>query len=264
MRPQRLTSALNDADFMQALSRIRLVATDMDGTLTAEGKFTSKLLQALCELKRHGIEVLVVTGRSTGWVSALVHYLPISGAIAENGGIYVHDQSTEPLILPDIPRMSQHRDRLGNVFARLRGQYPHLRPAADNAYRITDWTFDVAELTTADLVWMQQACAAQSMGFTYSTVQCHIKVARQKKAAGLARVLKEQFASITPAEVITVGDSPNDVSLFSAEQFPYSVGVANVAKYLPDLAHVPAYVTEKAEVAGFLELAEQLIAVREV
>ncbi|MEL6899628.1 MAG: HAD family hydrolase [Cyanobacteria bacterium J06606_4] len=263
MRPQRLTSALDDADFKEALSRIRLVATDMDGTLTAEGKFTPGLIGALDALKRHGIEVLVVTGRSAGWVSGLVHYLPIAGAIAENGGVYLHEKLAEPLILPDIPRMSQHRDRLSNVFARLRGQYPHLRPAADNAYRITDWTFDVAGLEAEDLEWMQQTCAAQSMGFTYSTVQCHIKVVRQKKAAGLARVLKEHFGSISAADVVTVGDSPNDVSLFSPEQFPYSVGVANVKNYLPTLTYAPAYITDKPEVAGFLELAEQLMAARE-
>lgn len=70
------------------LTNIRLVATDMDGTLTTDGKFTAALLQALEDLTAHGIKVLIVTGRSAGWVSGLVSYLPVAGPIAENGNLF--------------------------------------------------------------------------------------------------------------------------------------------------------------------------------
>jgi hydroxymethylpyrimidine pyrophosphatase-like HAD family hydrolase len=59
----------------------------MDGTLTRSGRFSSALLQDLEVLALAGIPVVIVTGRSAGWVSGLLHYLPIVGAIAENGGI---------------------------------------------------------------------------------------------------------------------------------------------------------------------------------
>ncbi|WP_258000017.1 hypothetical protein [Fischerella thermalis] len=42
-------------------SNIRLVATDMDGTLTVACKFTSQLLQAFENLAMTGIKVLIVT-----------------------------------------------------------------------------------------------------------------------------------------------------------------------------------------------------------
>ena len=80
---------------------------------------------------------------------------------------------------------------------------------------------------------------AQSMSFTYSTVQCHIKIPRQNKAAGLVKVLQQRFPELSPADIVTVGDSPNDESLFEA-QFPQSVGVANVAHYL----HFPGAFTD--------------------
>jgi hydroxymethylpyrimidine pyrophosphatase-like HAD family hydrolase len=69
--------------------QVALVATDMDGTLTAHGRFTPQLLQALGSLAAANIPVLIVTGRSAGWVQAIAHYLPIAGAIAENGGVYM-------------------------------------------------------------------------------------------------------------------------------------------------------------------------------
>jgi HAD superfamily hydrolase (TIGR01484 family) len=259
MQPQVLTTALSRT----ALSQISLVATDMDGTLTTAGEFTPGLLQSFETLRRHDIEVMIVTGRSAGWVSALVNYLPVVGAIAENGGLYLAKNSLAPMILPDIPRMGSHRDRLAAMFNRLKERYPTLQPSVDNAYRITDWTFDITDLNAADLDWLQAACAAQSLGFTYSNVQCHLKIDRQNKADGLEKVLQQHFAGLIAAKsVVTVGDSPNDESLFDAERFPCSVGVANVAHYLPVLKHRPAYVTTAAGGEGFAELVEYLVAAR--
>jgi predicted HAD superfamily phosphohydrolase YqeG len=51
---------------INSFSNIRLIATDMDGTLTRQGKFTSALLQALENLAAVGIKVVIVTGRSAG------------------------------------------------------------------------------------------------------------------------------------------------------------------------------------------------------
>ncbi|HTL87953.1 MAG TPA: HAD hydrolase family protein, partial [Leptolyngbya sp.] len=64
-------------DQAENLESIRLIATDMDGTLTIDQKFTPQVLRAFEQLNQAGIEVLIVTGRSAGWVSGLIHYLPI-------------------------------------------------------------------------------------------------------------------------------------------------------------------------------------------
>ena len=254
-QPQLLTFQNSQSAFEQ----VQLVATDMDGTLTTNGEFTSELLQAFKRLKASGLDVLIVTGRSAGWVSGIVNYLPVVGAIAENGGLYIDKANPEPAILPDIPRMTHHRDRLSAFFNRFKDRYPNLAPSVDNPYRITDWTFDITGLERSDLTWMQETCEAQSMGFTYSTVQCHIKIARQNKAMGLIKVLQQKFPGLSTNSIVTVGDSPNDESLFEA-QFPQSVGVANVAHYLPSLTNSPAYITAAAEGEGFIELANYLIA----
>lgn len=250
---------LTPTNSRSALGQIQLVATDMDGTLTAKGVFTAALLASFDRLRSHQIDVLIVTGRSAGWVSGLVNYLPVVGAIAENGGLYIDKANLEPVILPDIPRMTHHRDRLSSLFNRLKDRYPSLVPSVDNPYRITDWTFDIADLNAADLAWMQETCEAQSMGFTYSTVQCHIKIHRQSKAAGLVKVLRQRFPQLTAEQIVTVGDSPNDESLFQ-EQFPHSVGVANLAHYLPTLSESPTYLTAAAEAKGFIELVDYLVA----
>ena len=91
------------------LKKVSLVATDMDGTLTRDGLFTSSLLQALEALADAKIAVIIVTGRSAGWVQGIRSYLPIAGAIAENGGIFFPQDSDYPEILTPIPNLLQHR-----------------------------------------------------------------------------------------------------------------------------------------------------------
>lgn len=260
MAPQTLVSTQGQS-FWQ---NIRLVATDMDGTLTRSGELTSSLLEAFESLRRYGIEVMIVTGRSAGWVSGVVNYLPIVGAIAENGGLYIDKRTGRSTVLADIPRMSRHRDRLETLFNHLRQRYPALLPSLDNAYRLTDWTFDIDDLTDKDIDWIQTTCDAKLMGFTYSTVQCHLKVKRQNKAVGLNRVLQQKFSALPATAVVTVGDSPNDVTLFDPNNFPHSVGVANVRDYLDVLSHAPAYITAAPEVDGFIELVEQLTKSRQL
>ncbi len=240
-------------------SRVRLVATDMDGTLTRSGRFSSALLRDLEALALAGIPVLIVTGRSAGWVSGLLHYLPIVGAIAENGGIYYassgleSDQGGVGEFLVPLPE--HHRKQLAKTYKKLQQRFPQLQESPDNRFRLTDWTFDVAGLSQTDLKEIDRLCQLESYSFTYSTVQCHIKPQSQTKATGLHRVLSQHFSRISPESVVTVGDSPNDETLFT---FPLSVGVANLNHYVDQLVHLPNYWTDGEAGIGFGELVKHL------
>lgn len=237
---------------------LRLIATDMDGTLTQKGKFTASLLQAFAELNAANIAVLIVTGRSAGWVSGLVSYLPIFGAIAENGGIF-YPASGEAIALTPILNLDAHRRKLAQAYQQLQSEFSQLRESSDNRFRLTDWTFDNRNLSVSQLEQLEQQCLAMGWGFTYSSVQCHIKAIAQDKAIGLRQVLTDYFPDTTPQQVLTVGDSPNDASLFNPELFQHSVGVANVLDYANELTFQPKYVTQSAEGEGFCELVRLLL-----
>ncbi|MEO1433603.1 MAG: HAD family hydrolase [Cyanobacteria bacterium J06633_8] len=240
-------------------SKIRLVATDMDGTLTTKGKFTDTLLQALQDLAAANITVIIVTGRSAGWVSGLAYYLPVFGAIAENGGLFYPSQREQSVAITPIQDLSQHRKDLASVFQKLQLDFPQIKESSDNRFRVTDWTFDVAGLSIDSLQTMQHQCQELGWGFTYSNVQCHIKPLGQDKAVGLSQILQEYFPEYTSDEVVTVGDSPNDESLFDKSYFGISVGVANVLEYVSKLQHQPAYITQGSEGKGFCELSNHLL-----
>ena len=238
--------------------KIRLIATDVDGTLTQQGKFTPKLITAIETLTQAGIEVILITGRSAGWVQALNHYLPVTGAIAENGGLFYSSKNDSPELLVSLSEISQHRQQLAEVFNSLKSEFPHLKESTDNRFRLTDWTFDVEGLSSSQLQILAEICHEKDWGFTYSTVQCHIKLKSQDKATGLLKVLSQYFPKLSTKNILTVGDSPNDESLFNPDKFPHSVGVANILHYTEYLNYKPAYVTTTEEVNGFCELAELL------
>ncbi|MGF1600922.1 MAG: HAD family phosphatase [Chloroflexi bacterium AL-N5] len=242
-------------------SSLDLIATDMDGTLTLDEEITGDLLQALQDLRQAGITVLITTGRSAGWVNGLAYYLPIVGAIAENGGLFYspHLDPAGVLLSPIQDRLA-HRHRLAEMFAQLQAEFPFIEEASDNGFRVTDWTYTNPGFVTEDLHRMKQICREAGWGFVYSNVQCHIKPLRQNKQTGLLEVLSKHLSlQRRPDQLITIGDSPNDDELFDPAVFPYSVGVANVADYLDDMQFEPVAIATYSEQRGFLELAQLIL-----
>ncbi|NHC36509.1 HAD family hydrolase [Scytonema millei] len=242
------------------LKNIKIIATDMDGTLTQKGKFTSDLLLMFEKLAVADIQVLIVTGRSAGWVSGLVNYLPIAGAIAENGGLFYSAGNEEAIALTSISNRVEHRQELAAVFQKLQQYFPQIRESSDNCFRITDWTFAVRGLGVEQLNQLSNICQELGWGFTYSNVQCHIKPLNQDKANGLMQILQDYFQCL-PEQVLTVGDSPNDESLFNPQCFPFSIGVANALEYADRLNYQPSYITKAIEGQGFCELAREIFKV---
>jgi len=237
---------------------IKLIATDMDGTLTKAEKFDSKLLETLTNLANAGIDILITTGRSAGWVQAIATYLPVVGAMAENGGLLFWQGQVIPQLMSEID-INLHRQELGRLFELLQSKFSQLRESPDNPFRLTDWTFDIEGISPKELERIDQICQSEGYGFTYSTIQCHIKPLHQDKAFGLRQVISQYFPNLTSKQFVTIGDSPNDESMFNQEQFPLSVGVANVLEYRDILKYAPAYITNKYEGEGFDELAKLII-----
>jgi HAD superfamily hydrolase (TIGR01484 family) len=253
-------SPLAEAD----LRSIRLIATDIDGTLTAGQHFSSQLLIALEKLQAVGLPVLLVTGRSAGWVEGLANYLPVAGAIAENGGCFFSPKGEFQLLGSIKPKeLGKHREKLADCFWQLQDSHSQVKESHDNRGRLTDWTFDLEGLDASDLWEIGAQCERWGWDFTYSSIQCHIKLSSQNKASGIQQVLKQQFSGIKASQVLTIGDSPNDAAMFNPEIFPNSVGVANVQEYAERMGQLPAYITQLPEIGGFNEIVDLVLLARQ-
>jgi HAD superfamily hydrolase (TIGR01484 family) len=249
-----------DPQYFQAT---KLICTDMDGTLTVAGQFTPKLLFTLNRLQSNNIAVVIATGRSAGWCSGLALYLPgIHGVIAENGGLFYKAQREEAphFFFQDLFQAQETRQKLETAFKALQTSFPDLEPSADNTFRLTDWTFDKGDLSVAQLSQMKQQVQEYDLDLIYSSVQVHIKLPTQSKGNALQKLLTQEFPELTLEQVVTVGDSPNDQSLFE-EHFSHSVAVANIQEYWEQLDFYPNDRTNQREGHGFIELAECILKV---
>lgn len=245
---------------LQLRKRPRVLATDVDGTLTAPGdvRLHPGLIDAFTRLRAAGVRVMLVTGRPAGWVQALFRYLPVDGAVAE-GGAVLFPGCEEP-----VAHLAAQRSPRANRIALMRNlalRWPQLRETPDNAFRLVDAAFDRAPFSAADLAEIRSALATEDLQFTYSTVHGHLMPPGIHKASGIAALLEldPAFAGCTTADVLTVGDSPNDDEMFDPELFPYSVGVAGIRAHAAEFRWLPRWITTADAGDGFLELVDAIL-----
>src|SRR5207244_2989048 len=118
---------------------------------------------------------------------------------------------------------------------------PQALVSGDNFTRLTDLTFVVDGMLPATRDAIDRAAARHGFVTAASSVHVHVKLAGHTKGRALTAWIAER--GLEPTQVLTVGDSETDATLFDVASFPLSVGVANVARYLPRLATPPAFIT---------------------
>jgi 3-deoxy-D-manno-octulosonate 8-phosphate phosphatase KdsC-like HAD superfamily phosphatase len=103
----------------------------------------------------------------------------------------------------------------------------------------------------------------QQQGLTAKVSSIHVNgwFGEYDKLTTTRRMMRECFAVDMDGErdaYVFIGDSPNDAPMFA--YFPHAIGVANVRDFAGQLAHQPAFVTEKPHGAGFREAVDFLLA----
>jgi len=104
---------------------------------------------------------------------------------------------------------------------------------------------------------------AEGMNATVSSIHINAWFGDHHKLAGARWIVRQLFGRDLEQEIdqwAYVGDSTNDVLMF--ERFPHSIGVANIHRFVPQLRHLPAYITRGERGAGFAEVADALLAAR--
>jgi len=256
---------LREAD----LSHVEAVFTDVDGTLTTSGRLRASTLGAIERLDRAGIPVVLVTGRPAGFAEAWARTLPVSGVIAENGGLSVRIDGRGALrktyARPASVRARERR-RLCRVVQSALRAVPGARMSTDSLYTEVDLAIDVNEevrLKPEAAHALEAYLSARGVNAVRSSVHVNAWIGPFDKATMVRRFLRSVFRARLEAgdpRWVYVGDSVNDAPLFAA--FSLSVGVANVRTVLELLPHRPRFVTRAPEGAGFEEVARAVLRAR--
>ncbi len=257
----------------QACTRIVGVLTDIDDTLTTEGRLTAAAYTALERLHAAGFKVIPVTGRPAGWCDHIARMWPVDGVVGENGAFWMrYDAGARRLRTvcagePPVDRQA----RLDALAKEILAAVPGCAPASDQFCRVADLAIDYCEdvppLPAAAVDAIVRRMETAGMRAKVSSIHVNGWFGDYDKLSTTKRLLVEEFGvSLDSSEELErwvfVGDSPNDAPMFWF--FPNSVGVANVMDFADRLEVRPAYVTQARAGAGFVEVCEALLAGRKV
>lgn len=252
-------------------SKVVGVLTDIDDTLTTEGRLTAAAYAALERLHAAGLKVIPVTGRPAGWCDHIARMWPVDGVVGENGAFWMrHDARAKKVKTVFVGQPPADRQaRLDALAKEILAAVPGCALASDQFCRIADLAIDycedVAPLPPQAVDAIVRRMEAAGMRAKVSSIHVNGWFGDYDKLSTTRRMLAEEFGvSLDSAEErarwVFVGDSPNDAPMFGF--FQHSVGVANVKVFGDRLAAKPAYVTQGRAGAGFVEVCEVLLAGR--
>jgi len=260
------------ADFPRASrAAVRAVLTDIDDTLTTEGRLHAIAFAALERLRAAGLLVVPVTGRPAGWCDHIARMWPVDAVVGENGAFWFrYDEARGKLVKRYVigeAERSRRAARLGAIGERIVREVPGCAIASDQPYREADLAIDFRE----DVPELPRTAVArivaimQEEGLTAKVSSIHVNgwFGDYDKLSTTRLMLAEDFGIDAEAEremLVFVGDSPNDQPMFGF--FPNAVGVANVRDMADLMTVLPAWITLSRGSAGFAELADALLAAR--
>lgn len=245
------------------VSSIRAVFSDLDDTLTENGKISSSTYEALWQLKKAGYWLVIVSGRPAGWADALMRLWPIDHFVFENGAGIMRREGDRVRVdyCANPDGVEDRREQLKTIFLELQKEFPQIKTASDQFCRLFDYTIDHREeppLLGGDTVKriLDRLSLLSDVTAKLSSIHINYWLGHYTKVTACERLLREATQLITREEIVFVGDSPNDEPLF--EYFPNAVGVANVAPYLGAMKFKPKYIASLKGGDGFREVASLL------
>lgn len=253
------------------LAAIRGVLTDIDETISTDGRLTAEAYGALEALKEAGLLVIPVTGRPAGWCDMVARFWPVDAVIGENGAFWMwHDLKAGKLrtrfVQSEAERVDGRR-RLQVVRADVLREVPGAGIASDQPYRLADLAVDFREdvppLPQADIERIVAIFERHGAHAKVSSIHVNGWFGDYDKLTTSKAMMAELFGVDLGHEAeryVFSGDSPNDSPMFGF--FPNGVGVANVRDFAGAMKALPRWVTQARSGAGFVELARMLIAAR--
>jgi len=254
---------------MKARRSLRYVLTDIDDTLTVNGKLPAVVFSAMEQIQRAGMRVVPITGRPAGWCDHIARMWPVDGLAGENGAFYFcYDHQGKKMIRrywKPVEERRTDRDRLDAIRAKVLVDVPGCAVSADQAYREADLAIDFCEDVPALPSHSIEAIKAifEAAGATAKISSIHVNgwFGDYDKLSMSRLFFEEVFNEDMEAvrdQVVFCGDSPNDSPMFG--YFPHSVGVANVRAFETQLEASPAWVTRSEGGLGFAEMVKVLLA----
>lgn len=247
-------------------SQIKVVFTDIDDTLTTEGRLDEESYSAIWKLYNNGIKVVPVTGRPAGWCELIARQWPVAGVIGENGGFYFcYENKTmkRKYVYPEKAR-EDNLQRLNKVKEEILSSIPGAQVASDQFCRAMDLAIDFCEdvkpLPMSDVQRIVDIFKKHGAMAKVSSIHVNGWFGDYDKLS-MCKIFSQEILGLDieaqQDQVAFVGDSPNDESMFSF--FNNAFAVKNFEKFKDQVKALPKYIANLDGGKGFAEITEQIL-----
>jgi HAD superfamily hydrolase (TIGR01484 family) len=252
---------------------VHTLITDVDDTLTTDGRLTAAAYSALEQLQQAGLRIVVTTGRPAGWCDHIARMWPVDAVVGENGAVcFWYDSDRRKVRMRQVLPAAQvvaHLARTQTIGQQVLAAVPGAALASDQFCRLHDLAIDYCEdvprLGEAEVATIVRLLEEAGMTVKVSSIHVNAWFGTHDKLSATRDVLRDLWGLDVDqdrARFAYAGDSPNDAPMFA--HFPVSVGVANVRDFVGKMDALPRYVTQGRSGQGFVELALQLLSARTV
>lgn len=250
--------------------QVEIVFTDIDGTLTRDGRMASSSFESLWRLHAAGFLVVPVTGRPAGWCEMMARTWPVDAVIGENGAFFFQYKDRKMIrhFEQDETTRTANQKKLETVKTKILKEIPGAAISSDQFCRMFDLAIDFCEdvdppVKHEDILKIKKLFEEAGAQAKISSIHVNGWFGDFDKATACLRFAEKALSwdrNILLKKSTFVGDSPNDEPLF--QLFPLSFGVANISQFAPLLKYLPSFVSSKAEGDGFAQIADRLIELR--
>lgn len=248
---------------------IRYVFTDVDDTLTENGKLSAEVYDALWRLNRAGLRIIPVTGGSAGLAHMIIRQWPVDAVVGESGALvyYFEGNQLKSYVHPSLSD-GKSPERLKTLFSVIKEKFPLARTAKDQFSRIYDLAIDYNEdsprLGYETAVKIRELCLEHGAGVGISSIHVNIWFGDYSKKS-MVELFMQECRGVSDAELkkhaVYCGDSPNDEPMFS--YLPLSFAVANILDFKDVLKYEPAFYAPSRCGKGFVEIADKIMSFRQ-
>jgi hypothetical protein len=244
----------------QLRKQIRYVLTDIDDTLTVNGRLPAVVFAALERLQDAKIRSIPITGRPAGWCDHIARMWPVDGLVGENGAFYFrYDDPARKMQRRYFKAEGQRRSdrqKLEKLKLEILEKVPGSSVSADQVYREADLAIDYCEdvppLAAEDVDRIVDLFKKAGAEAKASSIHVNGWFGEYDKLTMTRFLFEEVFGedlADIEKDVIYIGDSPNDAPMFA--YFQNSIGVANVLNFKDRMPCEPAWITQKMGGYGF-------------
>jgi len=261
-------------------SKVKLVVTDMDGTLlNSKSKVSDRFFNVYKQLKKHNIQFIAASGRQ--YYSIVDRFETIKDEItivAENGAFAMH--GNQELFTSELPFEYIHNcidtlRRLDNVYIVLCGKNAAYIETKDenfinmfknyySEYKLVDDLTEITNDTFFKIAAYHFDCSETHIYPAVKHLESELQVivsgehwldiSHSNANKGFALNLLQQKLGITKEETMVFGDYNNDLKMLALADFSYAMENAH-----PEVKRISKYETKSNDNFGVELILEQLI-----